>query len=111
MQTLHGVIKWTSVALFLILAPAGTSGEQPPKHAKSPDTKQIERGRYLVKITGCNDCHTAGYAQNAGKVPEKEWLTGDRLGWRGPWGTTYASNLRAYMNDISESMGQSRAYS
>jgi uncharacterized membrane protein len=23
---------------------------------------QVERGRYLVKITGCNDCHTAGYA-------------------------------------------------
>jgi hypothetical protein len=38
-----------------------------------------------------------------GKVPEKDWLTGDRLGWRGPWGTTYAGNLRTYMNAISES--------
>ena len=22
----------------------------------------IERGRYLMKTSGCNDCHTAGYA-------------------------------------------------
>jgi hypothetical protein len=26
------------------------------------DSQQIERGRYLVKIGGCNDCHTVGYA-------------------------------------------------
>ena len=44
---------------------------------------QVERGRYLVRITGCNDCHTAGYAPSGGKVPEAQWLTGDALGWRG----------------------------
>jgi hypothetical protein len=70
MQTLRGVIKWTGVALFLSLATVAASGEQRPQQAKSPDTEQIERGRYLVKITGCNDCHTPGYIQNAGKVPE-----------------------------------------
>lgn len=37
-----------------------------------------------------------------GQVPEARWLTGDQLGWRGPWGTTYASNLRAYFSSISE---------
>jgi len=62
----------------------------------------VERGRYVVKIGGCNDCHTAGYAPTGGKVPEKEWLTGDLLGWRGPWGTTYPSNLRLYMQDLTE---------
>ncbi len=103
MQTRRGVIKWTGVALFLSLASAVASGAQPLKQAKSPDTKQIERGRYLVKITGCNDCHTSGYTQKAGKVPEKDWLTGDRLGWRGPWGTTYPTNFRTYLNAISES--------
>jgi mono/diheme cytochrome c family protein len=103
MQKLRGGIIWVGVALFLSLATAAVSGEQLPKQAKSPETKQIQRGRYLVKIAGCNDCHTTGYTQKAGKVPEKEWLTGDRLGWRGPWGTTYASNLRIYMNAISES--------
>ncbi len=62
----------------------------------------VARGRYLVQIGGCNDCHTAGYPQAGGKVPEAQWLTGDALGWRGPWGTTYAINLRLYMQDLSE---------
>jgi mono/diheme cytochrome c family protein len=70
--------------------------------AKVVDMKSVERGRYLVKITGCNDCHTPGYPQSGGKVPEKLWLTGDKLGWRGPWGTTYPSNLRLYMQKLSE---------
>lgn len=61
-----------------------------------------ERGHYLVTITGCNDCHTPGYAMSGGKVDEKQWLTGDALGWRGPWGTTYPINLRLYMQTLSE---------
>jgi mono/diheme cytochrome c family protein len=61
-----------------------------------------DRGRYLVKIAGCNDCHTPGYAETAGKVPEKDWLVGDKTGWRGPWGTTYSSNLRLYFQHLSE---------
>ena len=69
---------------------------------KSADAKSVERGRYLVKIGGCNDCHTPGYVQSGGKVPEKQWLTGDQLGWRGPWGTTYPSNLRLFMSKITE---------
>ena len=64
--------------------------------------QSVERGRYLVKVGGCNDCHTPGYVQSAGKVPEKQWLTGDQLGWRGPWGTTYPSNLRLFMSKITE---------
>jgi mono/diheme cytochrome c family protein len=67
-----------------------------------PHQDQIERGRYLVKITGCNDCHTTGYPQNGGNVPEQQWLTGDTLGFRGPWGTTYPTNLRLYMQHMSE---------
>ena len=33
-----------------------------------------------------------------GKVEEKDWLTGDHLGWKGPWGTTYPANLRIALN-------------
>lgn len=54
----------------------------------------VEHGRYLVMIGGCNDCHTAGFAHTGGKVPESQWLLGDKLGWSGAWGTTYAPNLR-----------------
>jgi mono/diheme cytochrome c family protein len=66
------------------------------------EKKRDDRGRYLVTIAGCNDCHTAGFADSAGKIPEKDWLTGDRMGWRGPWGTTYASNLRLAMQKLTE---------
>jgi mono/diheme cytochrome c family protein len=62
----------------------------------------VARGKYLVQVAGCNDCHTAGFAMSGGKVPESEWLTGDALGWQGPWGTTYAANLRLYMKDKTE---------
>ena len=62
----------------------------------------IERGRYLVRISGCNDCHTPGYPQRHGDVPEAQWLTGDRLGWSGPWGTTYGTNLRLSMLAMDE---------
>lgn len=70
--------------------------------AQAKDLKLIERGRYLVKTTGCNDCHTAGYGPSAGKIAEKDWLQGDLLGWQGPWGTTYATNLRLHFSRISE---------
>ncbi len=62
----------------------------------------IARGRYLVQTAGCNDCHTPGYAAAEGRVDEKLWLIGDGVGWSGPWGTTYASNLRLYMMKHSE---------
>lgn len=62
----------------------------------------LERGRYLAVIAGCNDCHTAGFLLSEGKVAEKEWLTGDRLGWNGPWGTTYAPNLRLFLAGMTE---------
>lgn len=62
----------------------------------------IERGRYLVKTAGCNDCHTPGYAQTAGAVPESIWMTGDALGYQGPWGTTYPINVRLFMQSLTE---------
>ncbi|SFN40033.1 c-type cytochrome [Variovorax sp. OV329] len=75
----------------------------PPAPASAAERgRMIERGRYLVQVAGCNDCHTPGYGQDNGKVPEKLWLTGDVLGWRGPWGTTYPSNLRIYIGQMSE---------
>lgn len=70
--------------------------------ADKPADAAVARGKYLVEITGCNDCHTAGFAPSGGKLPESEWLLGDAVGYQGPWGTTYASNLRLYFNDKSE---------
>jgi mono/diheme cytochrome c family protein len=66
------------------------------------DEEAIERGRYLTQIAGCNDCHTPGYMDSGGKVPQDQWLIGSNLGWRGAWGTTYPSNLRLYLQRIPE---------
>lgn len=69
----------------------------------------IERGRYITQIGGCNDCHTPGYPESGGEMPEHEWLTGSPLGWHGPWGTTYATNLRLYFQDVTEDQWVERA--
>ena len=72
-------------------------------HAQGAGSGQLERGRYMVLTGHCNNCHTAGYAPREGAVPEKDWLLGSGpLGWRGPWGTTYASNLRLTVPAMTE---------
>lgn len=63
---------------------------------------RVARGRYLVAVSGCNDCHTANYAESGAKVPEKEWLTGVPVGFQGPWGTSYAANLRLVVMSMTE---------
>ena len=69
----------------------------------------IRHGRYLIQTSGCNDCHTAGYMLKDGHVPEADWLTGDTLGWRGPWGTTYPANLRLLFRQMDEMTWLARA--
>src|SRR2546430_1645916 len=84
----------------MIAAPALTLA---PLSARAQGAPQIERGRYMVLTGHCNNCHTAGYAPREGNVPEKDWLLGSgTLGWRGPWGTTYASNLRLTVPAMTE---------
>jgi mono/diheme cytochrome c family protein len=72
-----------------------------PTPARAAEAAHIERGRYLVRISGCNDCHTEGYMAAEGKMDESRWLTGSQLGWQGPWGTTYAANLRLTMQNLT----------
>lgn len=99
MHTFRDVLVCLALSGTVMAAsPMALGGE----HVTSGEKSMIDRGRYLVKITGCNDCHTPGYTQTGGKVPEKLWLTGDKLGWNGPWGTTYPSNLRLYMQTLTE---------
>ena len=66
---------------------------------------------YVVQTAGSNDCHTPGYPPSNGKVDEKDWLTGDKLGWRGPWGTTYPANLRLAAANMTEAQWLLRARS
>jgi mono/diheme cytochrome c family protein len=96
--------KTASLLLAGALAVLTITGVAAADAARRDGAQQnmIDRGRYLMKIAGCNDCHTAGYAPSGGNVPEAQWLTGDALGWSGPWGTTYAANLRLVVAGMSE---------
>ena len=87
-----------ALAVSLLLLAYGSAFAAP-----ATDAGTLARGRYLVSISGCNDCHTAGYPESGGKVPQDQWLTGSAVGWSGPWGTTYPANLRLVVQSLSES--------
>ncbi len=102
-QTHRPLAVLAAAATVLAAATAAWQAEAvKPSPQPAGANASIERGRYLAKIAGCNDCHTAGYAQTGGKVPEKDWLTGDAVGWQGPWGTTYPANLRLVLAKMDE---------
>jgi mono/diheme cytochrome c family protein len=66
------------------------------------DDPALARGRYITRTGGCNDCHTPGYAETAGAVPESQWLVGAPVGFKGPWGVSYPSNLRLIVQTMTE---------
>jgi mono/diheme cytochrome c family protein len=96
-----------AVGLTLAL-PACQPAEAPRAQAENAvpapltDAQLIERGDYLVRVAGCNDCHTPGYLDHGGNVPTAQWLTGNMLGFTGPWGTTYPANLRLKVADMDD---------
>jgi len=57
----------------------------------TPKQDPVVRGRYLVTIMSCNDCHTPGYLYGAPDTSRR--LSGSDLGWIGPWGVVHARNL------------------
>ena len=91
--------------LFSLIAFAGTA----PAAEPASGTQVLERGRYLAIIGACNDCHTPGYMQTDGNVPEPAWFTGSAVGFQGPWGTTYPVNLRLHVRNITEAQWVERA--
>ena len=99
---------WNKLLIGAGFLLAGGAIAAEAQHA--PDnSRQIEHGRYLIMIGGCNDCHTPGFVQTAGKVPESQWLIGDRLGWQGEWGTTYAPNLRLRLGAMDRAIWKAYA--
>lgn len=88
------MLKPIALSAFMLVAATSAAAEK--------DRDLLERGRYLTRIAGCNDCHSAGYAPSGGRLPEQDWLTGDSIGWSGPWGTTYPTNLRLLMAKLTE---------
>ncbi len=108
---MHLHLRRTLPALSLVLVlsgctvPAQDTSTAPARTALADgghDASLSARGEYLVRIAGCNDCHTPAYGERAGNVPKAEWLTGSPLGFLGPWGTTYPANLRLKAADMDE---------
>lgn len=81
---------------------AGSAAPAAMASAAPTDAEVLARGEYLIRTTGCNDCHTPDYGTRQGEVPTSEWLVGSPLGYKGPWGTTYATNLRLRLADFDE---------
>ena len=79
----------TSIHALLALGMAAAAST-----AASAAEVSVARGAQVAITAGCHDCHTAGYVESGGKVDPALSLKGTPLGWQGPWGTTYAANLR-----------------
>jgi mono/diheme cytochrome c family protein len=79
-------------------AAAGIAATTPRTVAGS----DIDAGRYLVKVGGCNDCHTPGFSESNGATPEADWLVGSPVGALGPWGVSYPMNLRLALSTMDE---------
>jgi hypothetical protein len=66
------------------------------------DGVSVEFGKHVSIIGGCHDCHTAGYNESGGQIDPQKALKGNVVGFQGPWGTTYAMNLRLTVKDKTE---------
>lgn len=81
-----------------------------PAFAQQANTSVIERGRYLVRITGCHDCHSPkvqgmtpnldlalsgrpATTQLPSETKTEVHASPDLTAWTGPWGYSVASNL------------------
>jgi mono/diheme cytochrome c family protein len=84
---LLALIAVAAIPAFLTVACAPKA----PEHAAVPAEDAVARGRYLVTIMSCNDCHTPGSFYGAPDTTRR--LSGSELGWVGPWGVVHARNL------------------
>ena len=81
---------------------AASANGNPPAPAYVVAPNDSVGGAYLTLVGGCNDCHTVNWAETDGQVPPAQQLTGTALGYRGPWGTSYAANLRLVASRVAE---------
>jgi mono/diheme cytochrome c family protein len=75
----------------LVMIPAVAAFCLQPGMAQAGGT-QAARGKYLVGLAGCTDCHTPGYF--LGKPDSSRFLAGSDVGFRAPGaGTVVGPNL------------------
>ena len=117
----HG---WITAGMAVAIAcTAGLTGparvySAAPEDAPRTEAARIERGAYLVRTMGCNDCHTPWKMGPKGpgpdmtrsltghpsdlvmppppKLPEGPWIwmgAATNTAFAGPWGVSFARNL------------------
>ena len=108
----------SAVILTAILATATVNAANGTDQGK-PATSRVERGKYLVNIMGCHDCHTpwkvgpkgpemdmtralSGHPEELKMPPAPQLPTqgpwamtaaGTMTAWAGPWGVSFTMNL------------------
>jgi hypothetical protein len=109
----------TALTALVIMTAAQAFAQ--PERGRAPMTP-VERGKYLVTICACNDCHSPKVFTLMGPVPDTTRMlsgrpanspmpalsdsiigmtpdkwgaigTADLTAWRGPWGTSFPTNL------------------
>lgn len=113
---MRSAIPVRSGLTLVAVAVLGLTGCSP----KPPQQTPVERGRYLVMVGGCGDCHTPKIMTAAGPVFDTTRLLAGHIGgseipeipkgifepgkwmamanmhmtaWAGPWGVSFAYNL------------------
>jgi len=120
MNTLRKFIGVSGLACCLVVTSLAAEPPVAKAPASTPKPATLARGKYLVTLGGCHDCHTpklmtdkgpaldtkrllSGFPSSekvpavpAGVIGPKSWgglFTNDGTGWAGPWGISFASNL------------------
>jgi hypothetical protein len=110
--------RFGAAVALLTLAAAAPHVAVAEEAAASPDADRVARGKYLVDIIGCTDCHTPWIMGEEGPVPDMtRFLAGHPQGstvdltvplpaetwagawtesftaFKGPWGVSFTRNL------------------
>jgi len=111
------IVITLSISAALLGSMSGCTQDATAKPAARQVAQQVARGEYIVRTSGCNDCHTP--LKMGAKGPEPDWsrmLSGHpaslvmppapksngpwlwtgaatNTAFAGPWGVSYARNL------------------
>ena len=110
--------RMVTIGVMAVAAAAGVGAAASRRAEARGPAARVERGRYLVNVLACMDCHApkkmgpqgpepdpalglSGHRENAAlppppRLPSGPWMvttTGELTAWSGPWGVSYAFNL------------------
>ena len=116
LATVVGLVAW-GAGFSRAMAQAAGAAQAKPAAAKPAGAAAVARGKYLVDIAGCHDCHTPHKMGPDGPEPDMSlmlsghpaamalppppqmsgpWVfagIGPFTAWAGPWGISYTRNL------------------